>query len=186
MTDGDAVERAHQEAQDARDELIAYDDEEYLFSAWIGAGVSFEEAEAQVRDPAFLILCISALGLEVILKDWRATEGLFDALVKRDPEVMFALLEYVEVHRPKRKRGPKPKGKGGKYLKDQAAELKAQGKTGGQITRESCTATLRIGTGLQPFRTRLEGVEPRRLRLQTAPPSPTQTSNNFRLNTYSQ
>jgi hypothetical protein len=105
-----------------------------LTQAWMDDGLSREEAVKRVQDPIFSALCLEAVGLEAVLNDDAATEGLRKALLAHDPHVLHGLYSYAKKHKPKGKPGPKP-DRTGKYKMDVVASLRAQGKTEGQIAK---------------------------------------------------
>jgi uncharacterized Zn finger protein (UPF0148 family) len=134
-------EQATQLAEEAKQNFLNYDGEDYLTRAFLEDGQSEDDARREVQDPSFLRLCLEFGGLEYLLKDRWATRGLVTALTNRDAGVLKSLEAYVSrraeseateapVHA---KPGPKSDPATGKYKYEIAAELREQGHTLGQI-----------------------------------------------------
>jgi hypothetical protein len=123
-------------AQQAYEDFLNYDGDDYL-SQPSEDGQSIEEAHQEVQDPRFIRLCLELGGLEYILKDRWATKGLLDAILRSDEGVLAALQAYasklVAEGAVRAKPGPKPDPSSGKYKRDLIVELRAEGRTHGDI-----------------------------------------------------
>src|ERR1700722_15699209 len=78
-------EKVAQLAEEATQDFLNYDGDDYLTRAFLEDGQSEDEARREVQDPSFLRLCLEFGGLEYLLKDRWATKGLVAALTNRDP-----------------------------------------------------------------------------------------------------
>lgn len=96
-------------------------------------GFSREEARARVADHRYVMLTLEFGGLWIILKDRWATRTLCDALLYGNEEMFWSLYNYASKRRPAKKPGPKPRSETGKFKGELIAELRAKGKTLGQI-----------------------------------------------------
>jgi hypothetical protein len=122
-----------EECQADWEDFLKYDGHEYLLRVLVENGIPREEAIQEVQDDtASLAWVIEFGGLERILKDTAAIEGLLNALLARDKHVLSALCAYANSRRPKKKPGPKPNAKGG-YLSEYAFRLHQEGLTYGRI-----------------------------------------------------
>jgi hypothetical protein len=110
------------------------DEREYFVGVWTAEGIDRRKAIKVVQDPFTinLILISKPFGLEAILLDTYAIEGLRKCLVGGKRLVWDALGQYVGLWKPDLKPGPKPKG--GKYQEEIASEWRAKGLTNGQIS----------------------------------------------------
>jgi hypothetical protein len=124
------------EAQQAYEEFLEYKGNRYLTESYLEEGMSEKEARAEVQDPRYLRICLEFLGLEYILKDRWATEGLLNAILQEDSGVLRSLYFYAKKRNPRRKPGPKRDPRTGKYKQESVAELRGQGNTLGQIAKK--------------------------------------------------
>lgn len=127
------------EAEEAHQRFLDYEGDEYLSQPYLD-GQTVEEARREAQDPRFIRMCLEVGGLEYLLKDKWATKGLLDAILKRDPGVLFSLHLYASERatttpatRTRKKPGPKRDHASGKFKYEQIADLHKKGRTSGQI-----------------------------------------------------
>lgn len=126
------LEQSEHEAPD----FLTYEGSDYLTDAWEESGLTWEDAVAKVKDPYFLGFVLDFIGLEPILKDDHAVEGLLNALVKGDPHVLLALARYAQNRKPRRRRGPKVDAATGKFRTERALEMRKLGWSFGKIATQ--------------------------------------------------
>ena len=111
--------------------------EDCLTAELLGEGLTREQARAEMQDPRMLRLILDVGGgLEDILNDRNATEGLRLGILAKDPVILYGLYYYAKARKPKGKRGPKPDPRFRAYKFEVAKSLRAQGLTLGQIARK--------------------------------------------------
>ncbi len=147
-------------------------------------GLTPEQARAEIQDPRTLRLMLEFGGLENILNDRNATEGLRLGILARDPAILYGLYYYAKARKPKGKRGPKPDPQSGQYKWEQAMSLRAQGHTYGQVAmrmyddpKQAKRAAALVSTGkakAQPAKPRpAEAAQPMPARPPVTKPHPT-------------